>query len=84
MSEECTKTSSTAGATGRPALPAAAQGEIFGRLALCDKGSPEFRRIRRELAMNHDRTERAIDQIYARCLEDFFKKNGREPLTQRP
>ena len=66
---------------GRPALPLDVQGLIFGRLAVHKKGSPGFRRTRRELAAACGRTERAIDYVFERRRAMFIAEVVGTPVV---
>ena len=58
----------------RPALPEASQARILGALLILDKGSIEFRRMRRTLANEMDRTERQIDNVFEKLKAQCAKK----------
>ena len=49
---------------GRPSLREDQLAKVLGSLLLLKKGTPEYRRKRRELATETDRTERAIDTVF--------------------
>ena len=65
----------------RPALPEPDQALILGSLLILEKGSAEFRRMRRKLAVDMDRTERAIEIVFEKLKLKHAGKIGHEAIS---
>ena len=63
---------------GRPSLREDQQAKILGSLLLLKKGTTEYRRKRRELATEMDRTERLIDTVFEQLKTRHANKLARE------
>jgi hypothetical protein len=63
-------------ALGRPTLKPNQQAVVFGELSLLQKGSPEYREKRLELARKFKRTENGIELLFKRLREKASQENG--------
>jgi len=54
--------------TGPPGLSASQQAKVLGELLMLEKRSPEYRAKRRELAVEMQRTEQAIENLFDKLV----------------